>query len=147
MPNVGGMEFSKKELAEFARLEFVWVTMKDGKVCDTCVGRGNSGPKPFKTWESIGLPKAGTTICQTKCRCILVPNNVMGAFPSIRGNLVDLRDDQNLVISKKVEYGRYNYLDRLIEKYKSANRNLPKQYYDIYDLEERITFLEGITNG
>lgn len=147
MPKIGGVNFSDKEVAEFNRLEFVWVTMKDKRVCPSCLDRGGYESKKFGEWESIGLPKSGTTICGVKCRCVLVPDNVIGFYPSILGKPVNLRDDENFVISKNIEYGRYTYLDDLIEKYKSVGRNLPKEYYNVFDLEERITFLEGILNG
>lgn len=50
-----------------------WVGIADGRLCPDCLVRHNTPSKPRSYWESIGLPRQGSTICQENCRCDLIP--------------------------------------------------------------------------
>lgn len=155
MPYLDGLFFTNSELKEFDNFIFSWQTMKDKSVCPDCVERGNGEFRTFDEWKSIGLPGFGSTLCGTRCRCVIIPEDIVKIFPSIRGDTINLRDDENLIISKKIEYSKYTKLDRLIEKYKQITGRsetgqfkggdiLPKEYYNIYDVDERIAFMEKL---
>ena len=52
---------------------WVWVAIGDDKLCEDCDKR-NGEKMTLDEWKSIGLPGAGTTICQDNCRCGLAPD-------------------------------------------------------------------------
>lgn len=41
--------------------------------CPDCIARHNEEPKTWEEWEAEGLPRAGATVCESYCRCVLVP--------------------------------------------------------------------------
>ena len=50
-----------------------WLGVGDDKMCETCVTRHNDVSRTMDEWRAIGLPGAGSTICQENDRCTLVP--------------------------------------------------------------------------
>ena len=52
-----------------------WVGISDKKICPDCLKRHNMEPQPYPTWQRIGLPGNGGTICGRGCRCTLVPDD------------------------------------------------------------------------
>jgi hypothetical protein len=51
---------------------WVWVAIGDDSLCDDCDDR-NGDVMTLDEWKAIGIPGAGTTICQDNCRCGLAP--------------------------------------------------------------------------
>lgn len=52
--------------------EWVWVTVEDNRVCTDCQPRHNQ-IKSLTEWRALGLPKAGSTVCGDRCRCMIMP--------------------------------------------------------------------------
>jgi hypothetical protein len=139
--------------------KLIWVDVGDERVCKgppdsfkkrplNCKFLSRQTPRTLPQWQKIGLPGSGHTKCKWKCRCILLPDVLFESFESLRGQTIDLRDDKNLRIVKETEYQRYTHLDNLISEYENITYdwNLPACYYDLYDLEERITFMVKLIN-
>jgi len=68
---------SQKVYQDSAVEEFQWVGISDNKVCEDCEDRhGQTGTMEY--FRTVGLPRSGFSICQTNCRCQLVPMNYKG---------------------------------------------------------------------
>jgi len=52
-----------------------WVSVGSPKICVDCEGRIGQ-VETWNTWESIGLPASGFSVCKEFCYCQLVPANV-----------------------------------------------------------------------
>ena len=52
-----------------------WVSVGSPKICVDCEGRIGQ-VESWNTWESIGLPASGFSVCKEFCYCQLVPANV-----------------------------------------------------------------------
>lgn len=52
---------------------FVWVTVGDERVCDSCEPRHGKS-KSMKVWQRIGLPGSPNLVCGSECRCSLQPD-------------------------------------------------------------------------
>lgn len=46
-------------------------TLESGNPCPDCVSRSRMEPQTYQFWETVGLPKAGATICGKNCKCVL----------------------------------------------------------------------------
>jgi uncharacterized protein with gpF-like domain len=57
--------------------EFRWVTVSDTRVCPDCVIRHNR-IETLDTFQLIGLPGSGFSICRGNCRCVMVPVSYKG---------------------------------------------------------------------
>ena len=68
---MGAMEILR-ELSE----NMIWVTVS-GRVCQDCSGRAGQ-IETFNTWEKLGLPGSGWSVCRGYCYCVLDPT---GTFP------------------------------------------------------------------
>ena len=56
---------------------FQWISVGDNKVCIDCEERHReTGTLEF--FETIGLPASGFSVCQTNCRCQIVPQDYKG---------------------------------------------------------------------
>ena len=56
---------------------FQWISVGDKSVCVDCEGRHReTGTLEF--FETIGLPASGFSVCQSNCRCQLVPEDYKG---------------------------------------------------------------------
>lgn len=73
------MRYSLEEVARGEIFEqhkeverWAWVAISDKLLCPDCAVR-NGKVQTLDEWRSIGLPGAGTTICQRSCRCMLSP--------------------------------------------------------------------------
>ena len=56
---------------------FQWISVGDKSVCVDCEGRHREiGTLEF--FETIGLPASGFSVCQSNCRCQLVPEDYKG---------------------------------------------------------------------
>ena len=49
-----------------------WISVGDKSVCVDCKGRHRE-TGTYEFFETIGLPASGFSVCQTNCRCQLVP--------------------------------------------------------------------------
>lgn len=61
-------EYAKKGMNE----EFRWVDVGDKNSCKDCKER-HGQIEMLETWELIGLPASGFSVCNERCRCILEP--------------------------------------------------------------------------
>lgn len=64
--------FKAAETREWDRQFYVWVSVGDAKICDSCHTL-HGQVFAMDQWEDIGLPGAGQTLCGERCRCTLVP--------------------------------------------------------------------------
>jgi hypothetical protein len=68
---------SQKVYQDSSVKEFQWVGISDKRVCEDCEDRhGQTGTMEY--FRTVGLPRSGFSICQTNCRCQLVPMNYKG---------------------------------------------------------------------
>jgi len=68
---------TQKVYQDSAVEEFQWVGISDKRVCEDCEDRhGQTGTMEY--FRTVGLPRSGFSICQTNCRCQLVPMNYKG---------------------------------------------------------------------
>ena len=68
---------SNKAFTDAGVKEFQWVSVGDNKVCPDCETRhGDEGTLQYH--QTLGLPASGFSVCQTNCRCKLVPINYKG---------------------------------------------------------------------
>jgi hypothetical protein len=134
---------------EFEKWKLRWVDVGDGRVCPDCISRRKWSAVTLSEWEERGLPGAGWTYCQGNCRCILIPDGLLEVVPTLRGKGISLRDDENLKISKEINYKLYRDLDNLVAEWESVTNdaNLPDEYYGIGDVKKRIEFLKRAIHG
>lgn len=52
--------------------KWMWVTVGDNRVCKDCEPR-HGMVKTQEEWERLGIPKSGFSICEERCRCVIVP--------------------------------------------------------------------------
>jgi len=52
--------------------EWVWVTVEDLHVCVDCRPR-HDVIRTLLEWEQLGMPKSGWSICDERCRCMIMP--------------------------------------------------------------------------
>ena len=57
------------------RLKFRWVSVGSNRICVDCEDRIGQ-IETWETWESLGLPATGFSICKEFCYCQLVPENI-----------------------------------------------------------------------
>ncbi|MBU4267304.1 MAG: hypothetical protein KJ808_00400 [Acidobacteria bacterium] len=108
--------------------EWSWIHMGDDKVCPDCERLAALPAASMTEWVTERTePGRGDTACGKKCRCAMVPANLVSVTP---GN----RDEQQKLAHE---------LDDLIGKYKAATNyaKLPKEYYAIDNFEGQIKFL------
>jgi hypothetical protein len=49
--------------------------------CPDCIERHNLPAMKWEEWESMGLPRSGTTVCKEHCRCMLIPEEFATSEP------------------------------------------------------------------
>ena len=105
---------------------FQWISVGDNKVCIDCEERHReTGTLEF--FETIGLPASGFSVCQTNCRCQIVPEDYKGE------NL-----DKPLVKDKKQNpllrnmAGKHNSIE---DADKWINKNLGLKYSSLKNLD------------
>jgi len=105
---------------------FQWISVGDNKVCIDCEERHReTGTLEF--FETIGLPASGFSVCQTNCRCQIVPQDYKGE------NL-----DKPLVKDKKQNpllrnmAGKHNSIE---DADKWINKNLGLKYSSLKNLD------------
>ena len=126
---------------EFESWLLVWVAVGDKNTCPDCIVRAGMPAMLYKDWVSLGLPGAGLTVCRDRCRCFLMPDELIALFPTLRGGGVQLRDtDDNLRITRKIDTQLYTDLDGLVLRYETITPdwNLPNNYYSIPEVTARI---------
>ena len=72
---------------------FKWISVGDKSVCVDCKGRHRE-TGTYEFFETIGLPASGFSVCQSNCRCQLVPEDYEGENldkPLIRDKKVPLK--------------------------------------------------------
>ena len=57
------------------RIKFRWVSVGSSKICIDCQTRIGQ-IETWETWESLGLPATGFSICKEFCYCQLVPEDI-----------------------------------------------------------------------
>ena len=57
------------------RMKFRWVSVGSSKICVDCQARIGQ-VEAWETWESLGLPATGFSVCKEFCYCQLVPEDV-----------------------------------------------------------------------
>lgn len=70
-----------------------WISVGDKSVCVDCKGRHRE-TGTYEFFETIGLPASGFSVCQSNCRCQLVPEDYEGENldkPLIRDKKVPLK--------------------------------------------------------
>lgn len=91
-----------RDAGEFAELGVIstyrWVAVLIN-TCPDCIERHNMEARTWEKWEEIGLPRTGNTVCRQRCRCMLVPADVVkeGAAPIKRPK----KDDKALRMAGK----------------------------------------------
>jgi hypothetical protein len=98
---------------------FQWISVGDGKVCADCEERHRE-TGTYEFFETIGLPASGFSICQTNCRCQLVPEDYKGE------NL-----DKPLIRDKKVPLKSTDF--KMAGKHKTAKDSLAWMKSNIAD--------------
>ena len=98
---------------------FKWISVGDGKVCADCEER-HKETGTYEFFETIGLPASGFSICQTNCRCQLVPEDYEGE------NL-----DKPLIKEKKVPLKVTDF--KMAGKHKTAKDSLAWMKSNIAD--------------
>lgn len=74
---ISSNDSSNKAFTDAGVKEFQWVSVGDNKVCPDCETRhGDEGTLEYH--QTLGLPASGFSVCQTNCRCKLVPINYKG---------------------------------------------------------------------
>lgn len=78
--------------------QFQWVSVGDKSVCQDCEPRhGETGTLEF--FQTVGLPASGFSVCQTNCRCKILPVNYKGENldePLIRKKLKEKTFEERL---------------------------------------------------
>jgi len=75
---VGGLHQASSigQMVQYAKRgkgkEYRWVAVGDKNMCKDCRER-NGEVEDLETWELIGLPASGFSVCNERCRCILEP--------------------------------------------------------------------------
>lgn len=126
-----------------------WISVRDKNVCPDCRDRDKESkdePLSFNQHQSKGLPGSGCTRCLWRCRCLLLPAELLELFPTLQGEAISAYDDKSLRISKEIDYTRFTKLDKLIREWETVTDdwNLPLDYYNKFDVEERIKLVETI---
>ena len=57
------------------RIKFRWVSVGSSKICVDCQARIGQ-VETWETWESLGLPATGFSVCKEFCYCQLMPEDV-----------------------------------------------------------------------
>ena len=57
------------------RQQYRWVAVGDKNSCRDCEER-NGQVENLSTWELIGLPASGFSVCNERCRCIIEPDTI-----------------------------------------------------------------------
>ncbi len=135
---------------DLARYTWEWIDMGDDRVCPDCERLSAMPPATMEVWVTERTePGRGDTVCGDRCRCILVPADLIEIFPDLRTEGKIVIDDGLLsgqVVNAGVPYEVFEKLDDLIMEYKSrmGGKKLPPEYYAINDVRRRISYLEGI---
>tara|TARA_R100000664_G_C2751126_1_gene138425 strand:- start:928 stop:1446 length:519 start_codon:yes stop_codon:yes gene_type:complete len=59
-----------------------WVSVGSPKICDDCASRIDQ-VETWETWQSLGLPASGFSICKENCYCQLIPEDIEIDNPTI----------------------------------------------------------------
>ena len=57
------------------RMKFRWVSVGSSRICVDCQARIGQ-VEAWETWESLGLPATGFSVCKEFCYCQLVPQEI-----------------------------------------------------------------------
>jgi len=116
--------------ADLNQYDWEWMNMGDDKVCPDCERLATLPPASMKVWVTERTePGRGDTACGKKCRCAMVPADLVSVTlgSSSRERQQKLADE----------------LSDLIRKYKAITngRKLPPEYYANDNFEGQIKFL------
>lgn len=132
------------------RYLWTWVDMGDDNVCPDCEKLSAMPPASMEEWVTQRTePGRGDTVCGDKCRCIMVPADLIEIFPDLRTEGKIVIDDGLLsgqIVNAGVPYKTFADLDDLIVEYKtvSGGKKLPPEYYAINDVRKRIDYLREL---
>jgi hypothetical protein len=51
--------------------QWTWIAVCDNETCIDCLKR-HKKKLSYSEWNQLGVPRAGTTKCNKKCRCVLM---------------------------------------------------------------------------
>jgi len=123
-----------------------WLNMGDDRVCPDCERLAAMPPASYEVWITERTePLAGDTVCRDKCRCCLVPDDlILMSADLLKGGKIIIADIGKLVVGREVSYELFERLDDLMTEYLQAAKGakLPQAFYDIESVEGRIRYLE-----
>lgn len=146
---------------------FSWWTVGDKRVCPDCEGREGDS-HTMAEWRSIyGTPGSALagTLCGGNCRCSIIPDNLKAkdlrelieesidkaveeALSGIKvdmrtgGKRVMLRDLEQIEGMYTVQYTEIARMELLIHQWKAQYGTLPKEFFELADLDKMIEWLE-----
>ena len=105
---------------------FQWISVGDNKVCIDCEERHReTGTLEF--FETIGLPASGFSVCQTNCRCQIVPQDYKGE--NLEKPLIKDKKQNPLLRNMA---GKHNSIE---DADKWINKNLGLKYSSLKNLD------------
>lgn len=125
-----------------------WINMGDDRVCDDCERLASLPPATMTEWTTQRTePGRGDTVCGDRCRCAMVPADLVSIFPDLKTEGKIIIDDGLLtgeISEVKAPYEVFGELDGLIAEYKASTggKKLPPEYFRIASVRKRIVFLE-----
>jgi hypothetical protein len=74
--NQASNEASMTVFTDHGIKEFKWITVS-GNPCPDCTAR-HGQVESMEYWRTVGLPGSGFSVCQSNCKCRLVPESYKG---------------------------------------------------------------------
>jgi len=134
---------------ELNQYTWEWVNMGDDKVCPDCERLATLPPASMEEWvQDRTEPGRGDTVCGDRCRCAMVPADLLEIYPDLKTEGKIVIDDGLLsgeIVNMNTSYKTFAELDDLIGQYKlfTDGLKLPPEYYAINTAKGRIKFLEN----
>lgn len=147
-----------------------WVSVYDGKECDTCHDLHNK-EEDSEYWDRTGRPNERPTICVINgfvCRCILIPRFDIDKMTQERNRLIDqavnrmftgikidlgiggrainLKEFEQIQGIVTASYASIEYYENLIWTWKRATepvRYLPDKFYQMANIKKQTAWLKG----
>lgn len=114
--------------------------------CPMCIEASEQAPMTLDEWRESewGLPGSSGRYCEDDCHCILVPEELLPAFPALAEDGAKLRGEPGSDIRAVIDIGPNE--ERLKTLMETFNRKIGKLPKDIYSMpvDEVIALLEKI---
>lgn len=138
----------------------IWVSVGDNKVCPDCEALAGA-VADSKDWDASGRPRERGTLCGDHCRCVLIgapSEEVAAAIDELTEEVIDqlrvivdetkgyklaLSEYADVVGLGELSYDAVARFEGLIMDYNERFGRLPKEFYDLKDIEKQIDWLEG----